>query len=67
MTRFAVRTDFLAAYKVEVVGASHHAEYWIPAADLTAFNDAIIGLIEITATFGTGKLDSNDKSADRTV
>jgi hypothetical protein len=28
-----------------------HQEYWIPAADLPAFNAALIGLIEVIADF----------------
>jgi hypothetical protein len=49
--RFAVRADFLAAYEVKTVGASQHQEYWIPAADLPAFNAAIVGPIEVVAEF----------------
>jgi hypothetical protein len=51
VTRFEVLTDFLAQYDVKVVGSSEHAEYWIPAEDLPAFNAAIVGKIEIIATF----------------
>jgi hypothetical protein len=51
VTRFAVRADFLAAYEVQTVGAVSHQEYWIPAADLPAFNAAIVGPIEVTAEF----------------
>jgi len=29
-----------------------HLEYWIPAEDLDAFNQAIVGAIEVTAAFG---------------
>jgi hypothetical protein len=46
VTRFAVRSDFLARYDVHVVGSRIHAEYWIPAEELEAFNDAIVGTIE---------------------
>jgi hypothetical protein len=51
VTRFAVRVDFLAAYDVQTVGASSYQEYWIPAADVEVFNAAIVGRIEVTATF----------------
>ncbi|MES2644293.1 MAG: hypothetical protein V4850_32710 [Myxococcota bacterium] len=54
ITRFAVRADFLGRYEPHVVGARHHEEYWIPAEELEAFNDAILGLIEVVATFGSG-------------
>ena len=48
---FEVRADFLAAYTVQTVGASEHQEYWIPAGDLPVFNDAIVGAIEVAATY----------------
>ena len=52
VTRFQVRTSFLAAYEVQAAGGSAHLEYWIPALDLDAFNAAIVGSIEIVAAFG---------------
>lgn len=51
VTRFRVRTDFLSKYDVHVVGDRTHAEYWIPAEELEAFNDAIVGDIEVIARF----------------
>ena len=51
VTRFRVRTEHLARYVVQVAGATHHQEYWIPAEELDAFNDAIVGLIEVIATY----------------
>ena len=58
VTRFAVRTDFLARYEIQTVGAAMHQELWIPAEDLTALNETIIGLIEVTAEFR-----ANDKNS----
>ena len=49
--QFRVRTDFLSRYEVHVVGASHHQEYWIPAAELPEFNWNIVGLIEVIAEY----------------
>jgi hypothetical protein len=49
--RFQVKTDFLARYEVQTVGASHHQEYWIPAEHLDEFNQNIIGEIEVIAEF----------------
>jgi hypothetical protein len=46
VTRFAVRSDFLARYPVRTVGASVHQELWIPAKDLAEMNRNIVGLIE---------------------
>jgi hypothetical protein len=51
VTRFQVRRDFLTRYDVQTVGASHHQEYWIPAEDLPAFNQNIVGTIEVVAQF----------------
>jgi len=47
VTRFAVRSDFLAKYDVHIVGSRVHAEYWIPAEELETLNDAIVGMIEV--------------------
>jgi hypothetical protein len=46
VTRFAVRKLFLDRYERQVVGTREHEEYWIPAEELEAFNDAIVGRIE---------------------
>jgi hypothetical protein len=52
VTRFEVKGAFLSRYRVHVVGSSIHSEYWIPAEELPAFNDAIVGVIEIVSRFG---------------
>jgi hypothetical protein len=51
VTRFRVRAAYLARYMVQVAGAAHHQEYWIPAEELDAFNDAIVPPIEVIATY----------------
>ena len=51
VTRFAVRRDFLERCESHTVGARQHEEYWTPAEDLEAMNDAIVGSIEVVATF----------------
>ena len=51
VTRFRVRKDFLDNYEAREAGGREHREYWIPAEDLTAFNQAIVGAIEIVAEF----------------
>ncbi len=51
VTRFAVLASYLAAYQAQDAGGVAQREYWIPAEDLPAFNDAIIGKIEVVATF----------------
>jgi hypothetical protein len=49
--RFKVRTEFIQKYAVRQVGDAQHREYWIPAADLTTFNQNLIGAIEVIHTF----------------
>ena len=51
VTRFRVRSDFLARYPVQTAGARQHQEYWIPAEEMDDFNQAIVGPIEVIATF----------------
>ncbi|MEM9585153.1 MAG: hypothetical protein AAGA08_18745 [Pseudomonadota bacterium] len=50
VTRFDVRKSFLDAYDIQEAGRRAHLEYWIPAEDMSAFNDAIIGKIEVTVS-----------------
>ena len=47
VTRFEVDDTFIAKYPVQTVGASYHQEFWIPAEELDAFNQHLIGSIEI--------------------
>jgi hypothetical protein len=51
VTRFQVRKDYLAQYRVQEAGELAHSEYWIPAEDLAAFNKAIVGEIEVVCEF----------------
>lgn len=40
VTRFAVRKAYLDRYEVQEAGGRAHREYWIPADELEAFNEA---------------------------
>ena len=51
VTRFEVRSDFMARYEIEQVGASTHTEWWVPAEELEQLNDNIVGLIEVIREF----------------
>lgn len=51
VTRFEVKRDFIVEYDVQEAGGRSHLEYWILADELDAFNDAIVGLIEIVRSF----------------
>ena len=51
VTRFEVLKAFLDRYDVREAGGRAHREYWIPAEELPAFNEAIVGAIEVVAEF----------------
>lgn len=51
VTRFAVRSGFVAKYATQTVGASIHQELWIPAEDLAEMNRSIVGPIEVIAEY----------------
>jgi hypothetical protein len=51
VTRFEVRRTFLESYSVQTAGGAAHLEYWIPAEEMTALNEAIMGEIKIVAEF----------------
>jgi hypothetical protein len=51
VTRFSVRTEFLARYPERQVGTIAHRELWIPADDLVEMNRNIVGLIEVIAEY----------------
>lgn len=51
VTRFSVRASVANRYEKQIVGARHHEELWVPAEELEAFNDAIVGTIEVVREF----------------
>ena len=51
VTRFQVRSDYLARHPLQTVGALAHQEYWIPAEEMDELNTAIEGSIEVVAEF----------------
>ena len=51
VTRFRVRSDFVARYEVKTVGGSICKELWVPSDDLSEFNQNIVGTIEVIAEF----------------
>jgi hypothetical protein len=51
VTRFVVRSEFLAQYPIQTVGGKVHQELWIPAEDLGEMNRNIVGLIEVIAEY----------------
>lgn len=51
VTKFRVKREFVDRYKIEKVGGAHHTEWWIPAEDLEAMNDNIVGEIEVLSEY----------------
>ena len=51
VTRFRVRKAFLDRYPMQRVGGGHHTEWWVPAEELEALNDLIVGEIEVLWRF----------------
>jgi hypothetical protein len=51
VTRFAVKTSYLSQFTVQKVGGTLHLEYWIPAEQLSEFNQNIVGEIEVVSEF----------------
>lgn len=51
VTRFEIADEFIKRYDVHTVGASYHQEYWIPAEELVALNQHIIGEIEVIRSY----------------
>lgn len=48
---FEVENAHIAQYVTHIVGDATHEEYWIPAAELEAFNPAISSLIEVFGAY----------------
>jgi hypothetical protein len=51
VTRFRVKKAFMDRYPVHQVGGGHHTEWWVPAEELEALNDHIVGNIEVVWCF----------------
>lgn len=51
VTRFEVRKSFMDKYQIQKVGGAHHTEWWIPAEELEALNDNIVGPIEVIGEY----------------
>lgn len=51
VTRFEVRKAFMDKYAIQTVGGSYHTEWWVPAEELEALNDNIVGKIKVIQTF----------------
>ena len=57
VTRFVLPTAYLAQYAEQVVGNATHRELWIPSGELEAFNQQLIGKIEVIAAYYGDKFE----------
>lgn len=51
VTQFAVNKQHLQQYDIQNVGGETHDELWVPAAQLSVFNQNIIGNIKVIKVF----------------
>lgn len=51
VTRFEITPDMAARYPVQQAGGREHEELWVPAENLGAFNQGIVGQIELVGAF----------------
>jgi hypothetical protein len=51
VTRFEISRSFMDRYELQTVGAAHHREWWVPARDLAALNQHIVGKIEVIGKY----------------
>ncbi|MEM7592803.1 MAG: hypothetical protein AAF383_15010 [Cyanobacteria bacterium P01_A01_bin.83] len=51
VTKFAIKSDYIAKYEIQTVGSLISQEYWIPAKELEEFNQNIVAPIEVIAEF----------------
>jgi len=54
VTRFEIDAATAERYPVQQAGGRAHEELWVPAEELEAFNDGIVGRIEVVATYKDG-------------
>lgn len=59
VTRFRVPRTFADRYPLQKVGGAHHTEWWVPAEELEALNDHIVGSIDVIGEY------RNASDADR--
>jgi len=56
VTQFVIPAEFADRYPVQTVGGAVHKELWVPAEELDEFNAALLGPIELVASFGNSQL-----------
>jgi hypothetical protein len=51
VTAFSVQSDYPPEFEPHIVGCSQHQDFWVPSGELTSFNKAIVGRIELQDAF----------------
>lgn len=51
VTMFEIEDEYGKRFEVHTVGGSYHQELWVPADELDAFNQHIIGEIQVISEF----------------
>lgn len=51
VTRFEIPDTYAAQFPVQIVGGRTHQELWVPAEELDAFNQQLVGQIEVIGAF----------------
>jgi hypothetical protein len=65
VTRFQVAKAFMDRYEVQKVGGAIHLEWWIPAEELEAMNENIVGLIEVIGEYRANEGNHELSCCDR--
>ena len=52
VTRFEIDDGYAGQFEVQTVGSAYHQELWVPAEELEAFNQHIIGEINVIREYG---------------
>lgn len=55
VTQFEIDDATASKYPIQVAGGRAHEELWVPAEELDAFNEGIVGVIEVVAEYQDGK------------
>ena len=51
VTKFEIDDQYYEQFEIHTVGGSYHQELWVPAEELVAFNQHIIGKIQVICEY----------------
>lgn len=61
VTEFEIPETYFQRFPVQTVGMDHHQELWVPAEELSEFNDNIVNGIRVSTSFVGDKFIMPDK------